>query len=292
MASAPFGLVNLGGNTCYMNTVFQVLLHDEFLLKELGTGPLALALIDLKKNANQTSLFSQCKQDLGKLFDFREENDMHEFYLALVNKLCEQEGKDVDVPPQSTSFCDLKWLQDNKKEYSSLLPIFKGQFKILCKCNECEYVCKNAEVFMSIDLDVNANSSIEAMMAKYFLSEHLDHWTCDNCNKTNAKKLIKVRRAPKTLAICIKRFNDNSHVAIDIPDSLKFHHCHYTLFAIGAHQGNQHGGHYYALVFANNKWYIANDNIVLQASEHAIAVAKRDAYMLFYNIRTPDLSIS
>jgi len=291
-----------------MNTAFQCLLHNKGFMRYTRSIPdEPRNLVSCFKNvkSEQKVMVEQCVADLGKLFDFREENDLQEFYLACVNKMCDQIGTGTASASKIAEYedkvakskskhdrfyasLDLKWWQDNKKSYSQLIPIFNGQVVVQTKCNKCGYFCQNVEMFMTIDLGMMQEcSSLDKMLDKYFESEQLTVWKCDRCNLSDATKMQQISRLPRTLTISLKRFNGKHPV--DIPEVITLPEsshamdqvCTYRLFAIGCHQGDQTGGHYYAVCKASNSsWNILNDRHVLPVSD--IHRHTGDAYMLFY----------
>ena len=295
-----------------MNTAFQCLLHNRAFMRALHiydavdaveSPNLVSCFKDIKNN--QRAMIERCITDLGKLFDFREENDMQEFYLACVNKMCEQVGKPCvdhkiaeyeNVIATASSKAerfyaslDLCWYKDNKKEYSTLVPIFNGQVVVQTKCSKCGYLCHNVEGFMTLDLDMihdNSKKTLEDMICKYFSPEHLTVWKCDRCNESDATKMQQISRLPRTLTISLKRFI-GKHEPVDIPEIITLpdsahvmsHPCSYKLFAIGCHQGDQTGGHYYAICKEGpDKWNMINDRRVTPMTN----LLTEDAYMLFY----------
>ena len=333
----PCGLLNFG-NTCYMNTTMQCLVHNPYLrhvLKNIKTTPGGLAqhlqeYVQLYETntlspAMQYNMLNKCTLDLGQLLDMRVQNDMQEFYFCFYNKMCEQEGTDcinniqeaknklanasANAASASASAADrfyanmdVHWWQDHKTAYSRFIPIFTGQLVSQCKCEKCNHICQNPEVFTNIDLDLsnasnasNASASnLEDLFEAFFANEHVDEWKCDKCNNQGGNKMLKITRFPKTLVLTLKRFSHTSHhkktngvtvpYTLTIPSSAHVYaeQVEYTLYAMGCHQGNQNGGHYYAACKdIDNTWNLINDNSITKLSTNN-GISKDEPYMFFY----------
>jgi ubiquitin C-terminal hydrolase len=277
--------------------------------------------------ARQYMFFNLCKVDLTKTLNMEYQNDMQEFYLAFFNKMCEQEGN-IALGNENTSRAerrlqnaetsddkffakmDLSWWQDNKKTYSDLVPIFSGQFvsQIKCANKQCQEVCHNSEVFSNIDLDLtnsNMSNNLEDLIAAFFAPESIECWKCDKCKKQGGIKVVKIIRKPKTLVLTLKRFDGFSSnkkcnavtvpYTLTLPDNIHVFNeqVDYKLYAMGCHQGNQNGGHYYAVCLNEHNehtWNVINDTFIKElgarstanGKNNGISISAEEPYMFFY----------
>ena len=319
------GLPNLG-NTCYINTLLQCLFNNPHFKHVKKTSTLGKALCPVydqyrKKDRVDTRLytefFQQCRKELAGLMDVAEQNDMQEFYFALVTRLIEGQGAEVgageaearlklaesrvatfqkgrDAEDLFFAKLDVAWWRDNKKTWSALVPAFTGQLVGQIKCAGCSYILQNPELFTNIDVDMTAGD-LSASFAAFFAADSIDGWKCDRCGYVSgANRCIRLTRMPKTLVITLKRFDPltgaKKNCSVTIPKVLTLpdethvfdKEVTYRLFAIGCHKGNQFGGHYYAVLQDRDSgaWYKVDDDVVFEMRGNDMA--GNEPYMLFY----------
>lgn len=273
------------------------------VLAKYDTGDLSLELF--------TDCFEVWKDELKGLMNMDEQNDMQEFFLGLQNKLVEFEGvsaeKQLAATDQRLAKCgafnkvdrfflnlEKSWWRDNKKSWSPLVPIFTGQLVSQIKCVACGYMVQNPELFSNIDVDIKgSNGDLVKLIADFFEIDHVDEWKCDKCSGIGGNRVTKITRLPNTLVITLKRFDalgnkkrENVTIPheITLPDNIHVFDGsrRYALYAMGCHQGNQHGGHYYAAVKndEDDSWTVLNDELVRPNASRL--VAGHEPYMLFY----------
>jgi len=135
-----------------------------------------------------------------------------------------------------------------------------------------------------------------------------DAWYCPSCKQhKQASKQLDLFKLPKILIIHLKRFSYAHHLwreKIDIDvffpleklDLSRFvtsqkEDAIYDLFAVSNHIGGFGGGHYIAKVKnpSDQRWYLFDDSIFREISTSE--VHSREAYILFYERRSSDISI-
>ena len=201
------GLYNIG-NTCYMNSVLQIFLNIEqlrdiffqeddkinksflsFILntedKEINNivkkkGYLILELINLLKekwfNDNRAIVPKKFKEICGEynsLFKTSEQQDAHDFYTFLVDKLHEE----TNIKARSdnsynniensdtidTNVIDLgneSWANNIRKNASYFYALFMGQLKSTLICSECNTSKIKFEPFSSLEIPIPEGNNI------------------------------------------------------------------------------------------------------------------------------------
>lgn len=266
------GLRNVG-NTCFLNSTLQCLLHSPPLVyAEHVCRAQFCALCSIKRlsQAHSSSLvphdFIQCLRLIGKQFRLGRQEDAHEFLRCMVERL----PKDI---VQST---------------------FRGKLRSLVRCQSCHYESETMEDFLDLSLEVSA-PDLQRCLSTFCREEILDannKYFCVRCQKkVLATKQFSIRSCPPILTIHLKRFTNQLRKdtrPVAYPQELDLsqycgHPTKYKLYAVLVHQGaTVHSGHYYAFVQAGNQlWYEMNDSIVTPTSAQR-ALSNGAAYILFY----------
>jgi len=153
-----------------------------------------------------------------------------------------------------------------------------------------------------------------------------DKYKCDYCKTHNeATKTFTIVKLPEILCLHIKRFRHDAYFNSKLSDNVNFplrgldiapfcvtpskqqskpvnndqkmisfnssHNTIYDLIAVVNHRGSITGGHYvcYAFNKLTRRWYEFDDTSVREVSENE--VSQVEAYLLFYQRRTPETRI-
>lgn len=249
------GLNNIG-NTCFMNSILQCLIHTDILKKYILSNELdedininnkesklvkeyKLLLIEYMKSNKSISPIT-FKKTLG-YFDNNylayNQQDAHELLIKLIDILSKGcsykinariEGKIKNIKDKMQFESFHKFIKLYKNNYSYFIKIFFGQYFNTIKCNLCNNINRNYDSFCNILLELNGNNLSECL-ENYMKSEQLDEtnmWKCDSCNKLNKGiKKINLWSSPKILTITLKRFrydikSSKIDKLIDIPSKI------------------------------------------------------------------------
>jgi ubiquitin carboxyl-terminal hydrolase 8 len=240
--------INLG-NTCYANSVFQLLfntplfreyiLENDYvlLLKEkLENNPSKFAntlIYDIHRvlksywlKINLIRMIS-LKNKIGiknDMFKGCQQHDSHEFLSWILDSIHEElkVKEDVLVPWKITKFgnnnlINLKavnmWKKYNQNN-SIISKLFTGLFHCTLKCELCNFISHSFEPFTVLTLDVPSyDCKIEKCLENFITDEHLDSSNmviCNFCKRKNRSiKKMTLFYTPKILIIQLKRFKKN-----------------------------------------------------------------------------------
>lgn len=307
------GLSNLG-NTCYINSIIQCLIHTPNISKLLKSR-------DLDKRKKEASLvrefikiinvygkyagirpigFRHEVGQLNKIFSTSQQQDSHEFLVYLIDSFHIALSYSVKmtsngIPKTEEDYYAIDafkdWDSSFKKEYSNIIETFYGQFHSQLSCNEdCENVNNKFEPFCYLPLSVNENSTnLYELLDDFTKTEIVEGWKCDKCEcKKKASKKLYIWRAPNILIIQLKKFNGKPNVFFPKElDIQKYVSCYnnkptkYELYSVCNHVGEMNSGHYYSYCKNEDKWMMFDDETITLINE----VVSPNAYLLFYKIK-------
>ena len=307
------GLPNLG-NTCYLNSITQCLMHTIPLVKYLALDTYKEDLQETHKHSNVVKVLSALaynmwvenpKQDnvnklmmtyksilsgVSEIFRGFNQEDSSEAMGHILDALHESLKYPVKIEIsgvprtryQKIQYNSIKsWEEYVQKNYSAVIDIFAGQFHITTIRNPKLEVSHSFQPFHHLMLQIPSNATT--------LYNCLDSFTEQENIENKLLKKNMIYRLPKILVIQLSRFtNDLRKInkLIDYPkllDMTKYTSStnvekRYELYAVCNHFGSMGGGHYTASARVNGKWYNFNDSTVTPITE----VVTPAGYILFY----------
>ena len=283
------GFHNLG-NTCFMNSALQMLVHCQDLttiMKRYNSRmPLAQSyyrLLHDYRKATRAIPPSAVKRAVGSEFaTFRGfgQEDSHEFIINFLDMLEEEIKKDVPK---------------HKKFISTL---FDCQMEIVIKSRTSKQKSSKKEPVRFLQVPVHPGRkgqiTLDSCFEGFVEPEELSDWEAPNGKKEKALKWTRITKFPRNLIFQLKRYSfsrgrrgQKIGTEVDVPLNWSPDATNDYILKGFVHQsGSLMGGHYTAYVRMNDdQWYHFNDSYVNRTSERQAMQVARHAYLLYY-VRT------
>ncbi|XP_068717808.1 ubiquitin carboxyl-terminal hydrolase 36-like [Montipora capricornis] len=303
------GLSNMG-NTCFLNSVLQVLTYTPPLVNYLTSKEHSekcrsvgfCMLCELQKHvfrgfghhqgeAIKPMAIIQKLKFIAKHLRFGHQEDAHEFLRYVIDGM----QKSCLAAEGYTDKLDRM-----SKQTTMVHQVFGGYYRSQVQCLKCRNNSNTFDPLMDIMLDVKHVPSVEKALQRSIKLELLDGenlYMCPRCKrKVPAHKQFLIHRAPNILTLQLKRFDYNQMFGGKISKQVEYAEyldlrpymtskgppIKYRLYAVLVHSGySSNSGHYYCYVRASNGvWYQMNDSMVRQVALKS--VLSQQAYLLFY----------
>lgn len=306
------------GNTCYMNSIIQLLnnipelrllafnktikakLKRRYKSKGDPKYLLTLEFLNLLEELNQkTTIVTpyDFKNQLGECFEDYDgfgQQDCCEFLLLLLDVLHTSLSYNVKItfdgkPKNKRDELYIKslesWNSMFSKEYSDLVPLIFGQNKITM-INERKKATNIFEPYNIITLSIIKCKNIYECFNKLLTREKITH-------NDYVEKYECLWRLPKYLIVNLKRFENGrkiSHLVeyplenLDLKKYTKSYvktSCLYNLIAVSNHYGIMNMGHYMTYIKDEGQWYCMNDD-ESELIDNEDIIVNESAYILLY----------
>ena len=283
------GLINKG-NTCYANSILQVLSVIPSLWSQ---------------SSSETPCLSQLVKSVAHIMSLLNRSspvDPSKFLRALERKISSIREAPFNCNTQQDVPEILRMLLDEFKGSSALAEdIFSTTLQSTVTCDTC--FCSSVKEDKFDILTLSTKKNISASLNHLLQSESLsgdNMWSCPQCSsKQDATIESIMTKSGKVLIMQLKRYDnyqdnvfiDSKHVTclpysdhllkvpIKVGDNVSFSN-DYSLIATINHSGTFNAGHYWAFIKERDSWLKCNDSSVLKV--HSSNLNNSSCYVLFY----------
>lgn len=239
MACPNIGLSNLG-NTCFMNSILQCLVHVPELVQGLRGGQvptqakitqafsrLVKKMQDAEPRGSVTpSEFLRAARSLDRRWMGARQHDAQELLNSVLDEMRKECNRNKTKPtykelvnrPDLSEQADEAWQYARSWHDSFIDDIFMGQLVSSLQCQVCGFKSHCFDPFLDLSLPLprarGASVHLTDCLSKFTAEEDLantDGYKCEKCKKSQPVKLqLCIYRYPPVLVLHLKRFSSSS----------------------------------------------------------------------------------
>lgn len=241
------GLINLG-NTCYMNSIFQILLHHDNLVNYFLSGKTEKEINDERKESIVVKEFNRLVKGywsfdkyhqikplsiikilwhMNSMFHPYRQNDAQEFLTYLLDTLHTGLEHPVRIKLKQKNNKKLTpiisqavehWTNFFGEKYSDLISLYFFQMRTTMECkNNHQSISFNPSSILSINITGN---TLDKCLQNHFNKESVDY-KCETC-KSLCTKQETLQYMSEYIFIQLKRFQYTPHGTIKIFDQVTY----------------------------------------------------------------------
>ncbi|KAI0033752.1 hypothetical protein K488DRAFT_36143, partial [Vararia minispora EC-137] len=296
--------LNNTGNTCFLNSALQCLLHtaplhhvlnkhekSECRIKNGFCMSCALKTVMLESLTHRSRAtltpyqVTNGLRAIAKHMVRGRQEDSHEFLRFAVDAL--QKSCLAGQPPRlDPKIAETTWVHK----------IFGGRLRSRVTCGQCHQHSDTFDSILDLSLEINGVRTLREALQKFTKVDHLtgsNKYKCEKCKRlVPAQKQFTVHNAPLVLTIHLKRFSPlgrkighpisyEERLSLSSVMSERTKNLWYSLYGVICHAGGgPNSGHYFAHVKGGKGvWYEMNDESVTRCRP---STDLKNAYILFY----------
>jgi ubiquitin C-terminal hydrolase len=240
------GLINMG-NTCYMNSIFQILLHHDLLVNYFISEKVEKEINQERKESIVVKEFNRLVKGywsfdkyhqikplsiikvlwhMNPMFHPYRQNDAQEFLTFLLDTIhtgvehpvrIKLKQKSNTLTPTISKAVE-HWKEFFGEKYSDLVSLYFSQIRTTMECpNNHQSISFNPSSILSVDI---TGDSLIKCLNHHFSKERVDY-KCETCKELCTKQ-EKIQYMSEYLFIQLKRFQYTSIGARKINDTISY----------------------------------------------------------------------